>query len=103
MDKVIEKLINIENKAQSVVQDVKRMQADLDKTVADNVGQIQQEIDERVALKKQTIADIERKAADKRIAAIQNTVAEEQRKMREKYKTNLDSWVNQIFDHVLGS
>lgn len=101
MDQVIERLINIENRAQSLVGDAKKFSENIDGIVDKNVNEIRKNIEEHKAAKEQAIIQAEKSAADERIAKIRRHMEETEKKMRHIYEKNADSWVEQIFREII--
>lgn len=101
MDKVIEKLIDIENRAQSVVKDAKKLRDNIDDIVEESAAQIADDIAAKKQAKEQTIIRIETDAADQRIEEIKRRIGEAEKKMQSAYEQNIDIWVERIFKDVM--
>jgi regulator of replication initiation timing len=101
MDKVIEKLIDIENRAQSVVKDAKKLRDNIDELVEESAVQMAEDIEAKRKAKEQTIIRIEADAADQRIEEIKRRIGQAESRMQRAYEQNIDSWVERIFKDVM--
>jgi DNA anti-recombination protein RmuC len=101
MDDIIQKLINIENHAQSVVKDAKELEVNFDKVVSDSVTDIKKDIEKRVEKRVECIEGFERTDADKRIEELNSTVSAEKEKLLQKEKDNHAQWVDKIFNEIV--
>lgn len=100
MDKLIQKIIDIEDRAQSVVEDAKKEKEELSATILEDTEAIRSEMDERVEKKKETIAALEQEMADKKIQEVKQRIAAEEVELDKTCQANKTKWVNQIFENV---
>lgn len=103
MDRVIEKLIHIENRAQSVVSSAKQFRDDIDNIVETNINEIRKNIDEHKAAKLQAIMQVEKEAADERIKELEKRIGAAEDKMQQTYRQNADQWVDEIFGEIINT
>ena len=91
MEDLIMKIIDIEDRAQEVIKDVK-----------DESRKMRDDITRRMEAKNVTLKQIEEEDADKKVEAIRVNMERHLSELEKKYNDNKDKWVNEIVQNIIG-
>lgn len=98
---IINKIIEIESKAQELIKDAKRKQADLPaKTSA--ILEERKNLYQKQALERlEKVRDSEEEFAKEKISQIQKEHDERLEKLKKMVDENIDSWVEQVYSFII--
>lgn len=102
MEEVIEKIIELEEKAREIVRDAEKARAGLEEELDSEVKRLHSEISARVDEKNNALLEYEDGEANKRIDIINAETERVKASLEEKFNQNKDKWVEDIFKSVVG-
>lgn len=103
MDELIQKIIDIENKAQSVVREARSDREHIDETIEKTIADMKEDFNKRASDKCESIKSIEDADADKKITAIEAAKKASVERLEEIYRNKCDEWVDDIVDEIINS
>ncbi len=102
MENVINRIINIEERAQEIIMEAQKMKSGLKSDIDKDVENIRNDINGRVSKKYETIKTTEKNYADKKIEEITQTYKKAEENLDEVRKNKKDEWVNSIYNEIIG-
>lgn len=103
MDELIKRIIEIENKAQSVIKDARAEQSRLDDDIARTIADMKAEVLSRAEKRCREIRVLEDSDAEKKIAGMSKENAAAAARLESIYKEKCDKWVNDIAEGIINS
>lgn len=100
MNDLIEKIIEIENKAQKVIKEAKNEKEHLDEIIKKTIEDMKSDVEKRAEDKCHSIKNIEDTEADSAIATIEKEKKRALEKLESIYKSKCDEWVEQIVSEI---
>lgn len=102
MENIINQIINIEERAQSLTDDAERMKLNLQSSIDKDIESIRNDIKNKVQKKYETIKSIEQDYADKKINELSAAYSDAESKLDEVCKNKKDEWVSSLYESVVG-
>ena len=103
MDELIKKIIEIENKAQSVIKEARDDQDKLDENIAKTIDEIKSDVLSKAEKKCKEIQLIEDSDADNKIAEILKEKEASMAQLNSIYEQKCDEWVNDITAGIINA
>ena len=103
MDELIKRIIEIENKAQSVIKEERDKQAKLDENIAKIIADMKADVLSKAEEKCREIQQLEDSDADSKIAEISKEKEESMARLDSIYKQKCSEWVDDITDGIINS
>ena len=103
MDELIKKIIEIENKAQSVIKEARDDQDKLDENIAKTIADMKADVLSKAEKKCKEIQLIEDSDADNKIAEILKEKDASMAQLDSIYKQKCDEWVNDITAGIINA
>ncbi|MBN2558399.1 MAG: hypothetical protein JXB33_06585 [Clostridia bacterium] len=103
MKEVIGSILDIESKANHIIDEGKEEIRNLEQKMKDDVARMQKDIGSMVETKLKQLYEEEKKEAAKSMKRINESAGKRLAAMDEFYKENRGSWVNAVFDIITGS
>lgn len=101
MDELIQKIIDIENKAQAIVKEARDEQKNLDVVIEAEINEMKSDIEKRASDKCKMIKNIEDEDAQRRLSEIEaekNAVIE---RLEGIYQSKCNEWVDDIVNEII--
>jgi vacuolar-type H+-ATPase subunit H len=102
MEDLIMKIIDIEDKAQEVIKDAKKADAELDTRIQNETRKLSTDITRKMEAKNALLKQMEEDDAEKKIETINADTEKHLSELEEKYNSNKDKWVSEIVDNIIG-
>ena len=102
MEDLIMKIIDIEDRAQEVIKDVRKPTESLKSELRTKSRKMRDDITRRMEAKNVTLKQIEEEDADKKVEAIRVNMERHLSELEKKYNDNKDKWVNEIVQNIIG-
>lgn len=102
MEDLIMKIIDIEDRAQEVIKDAKKANAELDSRIKNETRKLETDITRKMEAKNAALKQMEEDDADKKIETIAADTEKHLSELEEKYNANKDKWVNKIVENIVG-
>ena len=103
MDDIIERIIDIEMKAQSVVKEAQERRLELDGIIDKEIENIKDDMEKQAAQKCDAVSKAEQKAAEKKISEIKDKSRSISEKLENTYAENREQWISSIVENVINS
>ena len=103
MDELIQRIIDIENKAQSVVKEARNDREHLEETIKKTISDMKEDFEKRANDKCESIKSFEDSEAKEKIEAIDAEKKASISKLEEIYKDKCDKWVDEIVDEIINA
>lgn len=103
MESIINRIIGIEERAQDIASDAKKMKSSLKSDIEKEAEIIRADIKNKVAEKYEAIADFELEYADKRIKEISRNYENAEKNLEETYKNKKEEWVKSVYNDIIGT
>ncbi len=103
MDELIKRIIEIEDKAQSVIKDAREEQAKLDENISKTIADMRAEVLSRAEKKCKEIQVLEDSDAEIKIAEISKEKDASASQLESIYKENCDKWVDDITAGIINA
>ena len=102
MEDLIMIIIDIEDKAQEVIREAKKADAELEDRITSETKKLETDITRKMEAKNALLKQMEEEDADKKIDAITSDTNKHLSELEEKYKANKDKWVTEIVGNIIG-
>lgn len=102
MEDLIMKIIDIEAQAQEIIRDAKAADENLEANIEAETKKLHKDIENKAAVKTETIKQFEDDAAKKRISEIREKTAADIARLEKKCSENKNVWVDKIVDNIIG-
>lgn len=102
MEEVIEKILEIEEKAREIVSDAENEKSGLEEEIKELSEKLRRDISSRAEEKSNALREYEDGEADRKIEAINAEAQRSMQLLEEKFAQNRDKWVEEIFSSVTG-
>ena len=102
MEEIIEKIMEIEDRAQEIISDAKKADNGLDESIAEKSKEIEADIERRAHEREEYVKNVEEKDTEEKISAVKKEFDEKIAGLESQYKANKDAWVNGIVENVIG-
>lgn len=103
MEELIKQIIEIEDKAQSIVRDAREASGELAARISRDSKKMQSDIEKQTQEKNDSLRHMEEDEVQKKLSAINEQTEKTLLSLEEKYRGNKDKWVEQIVKGVIGS
>ena len=102
MEEIIEKIMEIEDRAQEIISDAKKADNGLDEAIAEKSKELEADIERRAHEREEYVKNVEEKDTEEKISAVKKELDEKIAGLERQYKANKDAWVNGIVENVIG-
>lgn len=102
MEEVIEKILEIEEKAREIISDAENEKSGLEEEIKELSEKLRRDISSRAEEKSNALREYEDGEADRKIEAINSEAQRSMQLLEEKFAQNRDKWVEEIFSSVTG-
>lgn len=102
MEELIKQIIEIEDKAQSVVRDAREASGELAARISRDSKKMQGDIEKQTQEKNDSLRRMEEDEVQQKLSAINEQAEKTLLSLEEKYRDNKDKWVEQIVNGVIG-
>ena len=102
MEEIIEKIMEIEDRAQEIISDAKKADNGLDEAIAEKSKELEADIERRAHEREEYVKNVEEKDTEEKISAVKKELDEKIARLESQYKANKDAWVNGIVENVIG-
>ena len=103
MDSVIERMIDIEMKAQSVVKEAQQRRSEIDGIIDEEIKSIKEDMEKQADQKCDAASKAEQKAADKKISELKERSRQTIENLESIYAKNREQWIDRIVGNVINS
>lgn len=103
MDKIIEKLISIEENAHKVVKTVRDMETNFDDDVSESIDELKANIQAKADGKIAYINKFEKDNAENKIEQVKSQLGQSYKNLEERYSANKEVWVDGIVNKIIDS
>ena len=100
MDELVRKILNIENRANRMVEDEKQRLSELPKDVEAVVDAKRREMDEKSQTRIDRILESETEDEEKKLAKIEGDFSENAEKLKKITMENKEKWASEIFGKI---
>ena len=101
MDELVRKILNIENKANRMIEDEKQRLSDLSKDVEEILDVKRNEMEEKSRLRIDRLTESESEDEARRIAKLEAEFLENTEKLTKTIEQNKEKWVDEIFNRII--
>ena len=101
MDDILRRIIEIEDRAQKMVEDTKRENADFDKNIEQIVEKLKIETENKIARKIEYIEETEIKHLQESIEEARETCEHNTERLDKIYSENKDKWIQDAYDGII--
>lgn len=103
MDEIIQKIIDIDQKACSIVNEAEDEKKNLDGIIAREINSIKKDIEARAKNKSEALKQLEDNEAEEKIHNIEEQKNQALKKIEALYKDNVDRWVDDVVNEIINS
>lgn len=103
MEELIAQILNIEEKAESIVRDAREGKSELEERIARDVEKMSGDIAESAQKKIEQLRQTENEEAQKRINEINAQNEQRMRNLEGKFADNKDKWVERVLSGIISS
>jgi len=101
MDDILKRIIEIEDRAQSIVRDAKEHKRNFSEEIEIEAQKMKKDIEERAERKIRQIQIQEDEYKQKKLEEIKKETSEKLNKMNQLYEMNRDKWVDAVFEMIM--
>ncbi len=101
MEDLIMKIIDIEEKAQEIIEDAKAADNELEERIKNDGGELQSRITHKMELKNAALRQLEQDAADERIKEINKNTKKSLSELEETFNAKKEIWVDNIVKSII--
>lgn len=102
MDDLITKILDIEDRAQEIIADAKKADAELDGRVDEQTKYMETDITRRAEVKNAFLKQREEDEAAEKIARINSETEKNLAALQKKYEENKEKWAEKIVSEITG-